>query len=198
MLRSLPLVLCLAAAPAFATGLKIHVAGVANGVIEIDLFEDVAPQHSAQMTALAEAGFYDGVYFHRVIDGFMAQAGDGEFARIDGGDPQFWGSGGSDLPNIPAEFSDTPFDRGVVGMARTGDPRCGGAPNCQERQQFLDSANSQFFIMFAPGHFLNGNYTVVGRVESGLKILDAIRRGGPPNGAVSGTPDRMERVEVTD
>ena len=197
MLRNLTLVLCLAAAPAAAAGLKITVAGdEANGVIEIDLLEDIAPKHVAQIVALAEAGFYDGVYFHRVIDGFMAQTGDGEFARADGGDPGRWGQGGSDLPDIPAEFSETAFDRGVVGMARAGDPRCAGEPDCQERQEYLDSANSQFFIMFAPGHFLNGNYTVVGRVVSGMEIVDAIRRGASRSGAVSGIPDRMERVEV--
>lgn len=91
------------------------------------------------------------------------------------------------------------FDRGVVGMARAGDPGCARVPDCQEGQQFLDSANSQFFIMFQPGHFLNGNYTVVGRVVSGMEIVDAIKRGDPSSGgAVSGTPDIMERVEVTD
>ncbi len=198
MLRSLTLLLCLAAAPCTATGLKISVVGEANGLIEIDLFEDIAPEHAAQISALAEAGYYDGVYFHRVIDGFMAQTGDGEFARTDGGDRQNWGRGGSDLSDIPAEFSETAFDRGVVGMARAGDPQCAGVPNCQERQRFLDSANSQFFIMFAPGHFLNGNYTVVGRVVSGMEIVDAIKRGNPRSGVVSGIPDRMDRVEVTD
>ena len=183
MLLRFTLLLFIAAAPAAATGLKIDIAGEASGVIEIDLLEDVAPRHVAQMTALAEAGYYDGVYFHRVIDGFMAQTGDGEFARVGSGDSSSWGRGGSELPDIPAEFSEIPFDRGVVGMARARHP---------------NSANSQFFIMFEPGHFLNGNYTVVGRVVSGLDYLDAIKRGDPRTGIVSGTPDRMERVEVTE
>ncbi len=196
MLRSLTLILCLSAVPSFADGLRIHVAGEANGVVEIDLFEDIAPKHTAQIRELAEAGFYDGVYFHRVIDGFMAQTGDGEFASVDSEDSRSWGRGGSDLPDIPAEFSDVAFDRGVVGMARAGDPQCVGVLNCQERQTFLDSANSQFFIMFAPGHFLNGNYTVVGGVVSGIEVIDAIRKGGSHSGIVEGIPDRMERVEV--
>ncbi|MCY3994841.1 MAG: peptidylprolyl isomerase [Rhodobacter sp.] len=183
MLRSLALVLCLATAPAAAAGLRIHVAGEANGPIEIDLLETVAPGHVTRMTDLAAAGFYDGIYFHRVIGGFMAQTGDGQFARVDSVDPRNWGRGGSDLPDVPAEFSDIPFDRGVVGMARSADP---------------DSANSQFFIMFAPGYHLNGNYTVVGRVVSGLEILDAIKKGHPSTGAVSGAPDRIEMVEVID
>ncbi|MCY4242250.1 MAG: peptidylprolyl isomerase [Rhodobacter sp.] len=183
MLRSLALVLCLATAPAAAAGLRIHVAGEANGPIEIDLLETVAPGHVTRMTDLAAAGFYDGIYFHRVIGGFMAQTGDGQFARVGSVDPRNWGRGGSDLPDVPAEFSDIPFDRGVVGMARSADP---------------DSANSQFFIMFAPGYHLNGNYTVVGRVVSGLEILDAIKKGHPSTGAVSGAPDRIEMVEVID
>ncbi len=199
MLRELTLVLSLfAVVPAEATGLRIHVAGEADGVMEIDLLEDMAPQHVAQIRALAEAGYYDGVYFHRVIDGFMAQTGDGEFARVDSGDPSSWGLGGSELPDIPAEFSEIPFDRGVVGMARAGDPRCAAVRNCQERQRYLDSANSQFFIMFEAGHFLDGNYTVVGRMTAGFDILDAITKGHPRTGAVSGTPDWMERVEVTE
>lgn len=198
MLRSLTLILCLVAAPSAATGLKIHVAGKSNGQIEIDLFEDIAPKHAAQITALAESGFYDGVYFHRVIDGFMAQTGDGQFARTGSQERGSWGRGGSDLPDIPAEFSDIAFDRGVVGMARAGDPQCAGRPNCQERQQFLDSGNSQFFIMFDPQHFLNGKYTVIGRVISGMEVVDAIQRGDSRSGAVSGTPDRMVTVEVTD
>ena len=183
MLRSLTLILCLAAVPAAAAGLKINVTGAANGQIEIDLLKDVAPKHVAQIVALAEAGFYDGVYFHRVIDGFMAQTGDGEFARVGSGDRSGWGRGGSELPDIPAEFSEIPFDRGVVGMARAAHP---------------DSANSQFFIMFEPGYFLNGNYTVIGRVTSGFEVLDAITRGDPRTGAIVGTPDWMEQVEVTE
>ncbi len=172
----------LAAAPALATDLKIEVAGEANGTITIELLDDVAPKHVAQITELAKEGAYDGVVFHRVIDGFMAQTGDVEFGRTgDGFDMRMAGRGGSKLPDLPAEFSDIPFERGVVGMARSQDP---------------DSANSQFFIMFAPGDFLNGQYTVVGRVTDGMDVVDQIKRGTGPNGAVVGEPDRMVKVTV--
>src|SRR6056297_4128559 len=177
-------VLSVVAAPALATGLEIEVSGEANGVVKIDLLEDVAPGHVAQITELAEEGAYDGVVFHRVIEGFMAQTGDVEFGLIDGGDMRRAGMGGSDKPNLKAEFSDIAFDRGVVGMARSQDP---------------DSANSQFFIMFAPGHFLNNQYTVVGRVTDGMEVVDAIKRGDQnANGAVLGEPDRMVDVSVTE
>ena len=172
----------LAASPALATDLKIEVAGEANGTITIELLDDVAPKHVAQITELAKEGAYDGVVFHRVIDGFMAQTGDVEFGRTgDGFDMRMAGRGGSKLPDLPAEFSDIPFDRGVVGMARSQDP---------------NSANSQFFIMFAPGDFLNGQYTVVGRVTDGMDVVDQIKRGTGPNGAVVGEPDRMVKVTV--
>lgn len=174
----------LAACPAFATGLEITVAGEANGVIKIDLLDDVAPLHVAQIAALAEEGAYDDVVFHRVIDGFMAQTGDVEFGRTgDDFDIRRAGTGGSDRGNVPAEFSDVPFERGMVGMARSQSP---------------DSANSQFFIMFATGDFLNGQYTVVGKVTEGMDVVDAIKRGTGPNGAVVGEPDRMATVTVTD
>lgn len=174
----------LAACPAFATGLEVTVAGEANGVIKIDLLDDVAPLHVAQIAALAEEGAYDDVVFHRVIDGFMAQTGDVEFGRTgDDFDIRRAGTGGSDRGNVPAEFSDVPFERGMVGMARSQSP---------------DSANSQFFIMFAPGDFLNGQYTVVGKVTEGMDVVDAIKRGTGPNGAVVGEPDRMATVTVTD
>ena len=170
------------ASPAFATGLEIDVAGEANGTIVIDLFEDVAPLHVAQITSIANDGAYDGVVFHRVIDGFMAQTGDVEFGQI-GGDMRMAGRGGSDLPDIPAEFSDLNFDRGVVGMARSQNP---------------NSANSQFFIMFQEGAFLNGQYTIVGEVTEGMDVVDAIKRGTGPNGAVVGQPDQMAAVRVTE
>ena len=182
MLRNLVLGLAVMGSPALATGLEIDVAGQANGTIVIDLFEDVAPKHVAQITALAAAGEYDGVVFHRVIDGFMAQTGDVQFGRK-GGDLSMAGMGGSSLPDLPAEFSDIPFARGVVGMARSQDP---------------DSANSQFFIMFDQGDFLNGQYTVVGQVTAGLDVLDAIKRGEGENGAVIGDPDVMVAVRVTE
>lgn len=170
----------LLASPAFGAGLEIDIAGEANGTIVIDLFEDVAPEHTARMLQLAEDGAYDGVVFHRVIDGFMAQTGDVEYGRI-GQDMRFAGRGGSQYPDLPAEFSDLSFERGVVGMARAANP---------------DSANSQFFIMFAPVPQLNGDYTVVGEVTSGMEIVDQIKRGLGPNGAVIGEPDQMAAVRA--
>ncbi len=176
-------IFALLAGPALATGLQIEVAGEgANGMVTIDLAEDLAPNHVAQIAALADQGAYDGVVFHRVIDGFMAQTGDVQYG-VAGGDMSRAGAGKSGRPDLRAEFSATPFDRGVVGMARSSDP---------------DSANSQFFIMFAPGHFLNGQYTVVGRVTGGMEVVDAIKRGAGANGSVIGQPDRMKTVRVID
>ncbi|MES0824041.1 peptidylprolyl isomerase [Ruegeria sp. SCP11] len=173
----------LLASPALATGLQIEIEGEgANGTVTVDLFDDLAPQHVEQISALAAEGKYDGVVFHRVIDGFMAQTGDVEFGRI-GGDMRRAGTGGSDRPDLPAEFSDYNYDRGVVGMARAQDP---------------NSANSQFFIMFEPGPFLNGQYTVVGQVTDGMDVVDAIKRGDGPNGTVIGQPDVMKKVTVTE
>lgn len=172
----------LLASPALATGLQIEVEGEANGTISIDLFEDVAPKHVEQITALAAEGKYDGVVFHRVIDGFMAQTGDVEYGKL-GSDMRKAGTGGSDRPDLPAEFSDVPYERGIVGMARARDP---------------NSANSQFFIMFAPAPSLNGQYTVVGKVTGGMDVVDAIKRGTGPNGAVIGQPDVMTKVIVTE
>lgn len=170
------------ASPALAAGLQIEVEGEANGVITIDLLEDVAPKHVEQITALAADGQYDGVVFHRVIDGFMAQTGDVQYGKM-GGDMRMAGRGGSNRPDLPAEFSDINYDRGVVGMARSQNP---------------NSANSQFFIMFAPGPFLNGQYTVVGQVTDGMDVVDAIKRGTGQNGAVVGQPDMMKKVSVTE
>jgi len=134
---------------------------------EITLRSDLAPQHVAQITKLAKDGFYDGIVFHRVIDGFMAQTGD----------PTGTGMGGSKLPDIKAEFTQEPFQRGTVGMARSSDP---------------NSGNSQFFIMFAPGDFLNGQYTVWGQVDAtGMECVDKIERGEPP-----ANPDKMVKVTV--
>jgi len=156
-----------------AAGLEITVAGEANGTVAIDLFEDTAPLHTAQITALVADGAYDGVVFHRVIEGFMAQTGDVEF-----------GTGGSDLPDITLEASsDKSFTRGMVGMARAQNP---------------NSANSQFFIMFEDGPFLDGQYTIIGEVTSGMDIVDAIKRGDGPNGAVIGDADLMSTVVVTE
>ncbi|WP_420586800.1 peptidylprolyl isomerase [Ruegeria sp.] len=173
----------LLASPALATGLQIEIEGEgANGTVTVDLFEDIAPKHVEQISALAAEGKYDGVVFHRVIDGFMAQTGDVEHGRL-GSDLRRAGTGGSDRPDLPAEFSDFNYDRGVVGMARAQDP---------------NSANSQFFIMFEPGPFLNGQYTVVGQVTDGMDVVDAIKRGDGPNGAVIGQPDVMKKVTVTE
>ena len=184
-MRSLAFALCLLAAPVSvsAKGLKITVEGEANGVIEIDLLEEVAPEHAARIAELAEAGAYDGVVFHRVIDGFMAQTGDVQFGRLSGGTLDQAGYGASDLPDLKAEFSDISFERGVIGMARGPDP---------------DSANSQFFIVLAPATHLDGGYTVVGRVTAGMEVVDAIKLGLGGNGKVLGTPDVMTSVTVTD
>lgn len=176
-------ILAVVAGPALSAGLEIDIAGEANGTLVIDLFEGVAPLHVAQITAIAEAGGYNNVVFHRVIDGFMAQTGDVEHGIV-GGDMRRAGTGASEMPDIPAEFSDElHFERGMIGMARSQNP---------------DSANSQFFIMFEPGYFLDGQYTIVGEVTSGMDIVDMIKRGSGGNGAVVGEPDRMVAVRVTE
>ncbi|WP_083195081.1 peptidylprolyl isomerase [Pararhodobacter sp. CCB-MM2] len=169
-------------APADAPRLTIHVTGEAEGEIVIALRPDLAPQHVERVLQLARDGAYNGVVFHRVIDGFMAQTGDVQFGRA-GGDTSRAGMGGSDLPDLPAEFSGEPFARGVVGMARSQNP---------------NSANSQFFIMFDSAPHLNGQYTVFGQVVEGLDVLDAIKRGTGGNGAVVGAPDVMADVTVTE
>ena len=143
-----------------------------TGEVVIEMLPDVAPKHVDRIKTLAREGFYDGIVFHRVIEGFMAQTGD----------PTGTGSGGSQLPDLPDEFSKTEqFDRGTVGMAKTA------APN---------SANSQFFIMFEDGHFLNNNYTVWGRVISGMEHVDNIKRGVGQGGQVPSPQDSMVSVKV--
>ncbi len=154
-----------------------------DGPVVIELLKDIAPKHVERMKVLARAGKYDNVAFHRVIDGFMAQTGDVEHANMASPDynPRRAGTGGSDLPDLPAEFSGIPHDRGTLGAARSQNP---------------NSANSQFFIMYAPGEFLNGEYTVVGHVISGMEVVDAIKKGDPDlNGAVE-NPDHMVTVTV--
>jgi peptidylprolyl isomerase len=184
MSKLLAAILAMAAGPALATGIEITVAGEgANGVIAIDLFEDIAPGHAERISTLAAEGKYDGVAFHRVIEGFMAQTGDVQFANIADYNGNRAGSGGSDYSDLPAEISDRTFARGTVGMARSAD---------------LDSANSQFFIMFDEGSFLDGQYTIVGEVTSGLDVLDAIKLGNPRSGAITGAPDVMATVAATD
>jgi peptidylprolyl isomerase len=153
------------------------VIGLAGGEVLVEMLPDVAPEHVARIKALARAGEYDNVAFHRVIDGFMAQTGDVAHGDMeDGFNIRRAGTGGSKHPDLPAEFSKLPFDRGVLGMARSSNP---------------NSANSQFFIMFKEGHFLNGQYTVWGRVVSGMEHVDALTRGEPP-----AKPDRMQTVRV--
>jgi peptidylprolyl isomerase len=148
-----------------------------DGTVAIQLLPDVAPQHCDRMKELARAGEYDNVVFHRVIDGFMAQTGDVEHGDFeDGFNLRRAGTGGSSLPDLPAEFSKIPHDRGSLGAARSQNP---------------NSANSQFFINFSDNAFLNGQYTVYGRVISGMEHVDAIARGEPPM-----NPDRMLSVKV--
>jgi cyclophilin family peptidyl-prolyl cis-trans isomerase len=152
-----------------------------NGDVTVALRPDLAPKHVAQIKALVREGAYDNVAFHRVIEGFMAQTGDVQFGDMENGfAPDQAGTGGSDKPDLPAEFSQTPFTRGVLGMARSQDP---------------NSANSQFFIMFTEYPSLNGQYTVIGNVESGMKLVDGIKRGQGANGEVQG-PDRMIKVRI--
>jgi peptidylprolyl isomerase len=143
-----------------------------HGPVVIRLRPDLAPNHVERLKTLARRGFYNNVPFHRVIEGFMAQTGDGQ--RGDG-------TGGSDLPNLRAEFSREPFRRGTVGMARTSEPH---------------TANAQFFICFADASHLNGQYTVVGEVISGMEAVDRLKRGVGAGGTVPAPADRMIRVRV--
>lgn len=150
---------------------------LANGPVRIELLPDIAPLHCARMKELARAGAYDNVAFHRVIDAFMAQTGDVKNGNMEQDfNLRLAGTGGSDMPDLPAEFSRIPHDRGTIGAARSQNP---------------DSANSQFFINFKDNHFLNGQYTVYGRVVSGMEHVDALTRGEPP-----ASPDRMISVKV--
>ena len=152
-----------------------------TGEVVIEMLPDVAPLHVERIKTLAREGQYDGVAFHRVIEGFMAQTGDVQFGDMnDGFNARRAGTGASQYPDVKAEFSSLPFDRGVAGMARSQNP---------------NSANSQFFIMFEAGHFLNNQYTVWGRVISGMEFVDNIKRGAPGSGAVT-DPDRMIKVRV--
>jgi peptidylprolyl isomerase len=175
MIRILSLIAALiCAAPAMAQTLPAGldkanaiVIDTTKGRVVFKLRPDIAPQHAERIKLLAREGYYNNVPFHRVIEGFMAQTGDGK---------NFNGTGGSKYPNVPAEFSNVPFKRGIVGMARSSDP---------------NSANSQFFIMFADGSSLNGKYTVVGEVVSGMDVVDKIKRGEPVV-----DPDKMVKVQV--
>jgi len=148
-----------------------------NGDVVIELFPDVAPKHVERIKKLANDGLYDNVVFHRVIDGFMAQTGDVRFGNSSNNDFDLnkAGMGGSNLPDLPAEFNDLPHERGTVSMARSSDP---------------NSANSQFFICFKPAPFLDRQYTVFGKVVEGMDYVDSIKRGDGQNGAVS-DPDKI-------
>ena len=176
MIRMLALFAALVcAAPAMAQSLPAGldkqnaiVIDTTKGRIVIKLRADLAPKHAERLKLLAREGYYNNVPFHRVIEGFMAQTGDGQ---------NFNGTGGSKYPNLKAEFSDVPFKRGIVGMARRGDS--------------VDTANSQFFIMFAEGSSLNGQYTVIGEVVSGMDVVDKLKRGEPV-----ADPDKMVKVQV--
>ena len=163
--------------------MQIEVSGGVDGTIEIELLENISPNHVKQIITLVNNKKYDGVVFHRVIEGFMAQTGDIKFGNFfKGFSPEMVGIGGSDLEDLKSEFSDIPFDRGIVGMARAQSP---------------NSANSQFFIMLADGHFLNGNYTVFGKVISGMNVVDNIKKGDPDkNGMIEKDPDFMSKVII--
>ena len=181
MLKSATLIATLLAGAASADGIEVVIEGEANGTVVIDLFEDIAPLHAEQINTLAAADAYDGVVFHRVIDGFMAQTGDVQFGKV-GMDLGRAGTGGSDLPDIALEATtERSFTRGMVGMARSQNP---------------NSANSQFFIMFQDGAFLDGQYTIIGEVVSGMDVVDAIKLGTGANGSVIGDPDVMADVNV--
>jgi peptidylprolyl isomerase len=142
-----------------------------DGVVDIELNPKLAPKQVERIVTLADKGFYNGIVFHRVIDGFMAQTGD----------PTGTGMGGSDLPDLPAEFSAEPFVRGVVGAARAQDP---------------NSANSQFFIMFTEYPSLNNQYTVFGKVVSGMEFVDNIKKGDPGNGGMVEGPDKIVSAKI--
>ncbi len=142
-----------------------------DGRITLQLRPDLAPKHVAQIKALVKRGFYDGIVFHRVIPGFMAQTGD----------PTGTGTGKSDLPNLPAEFTQTPFVRGTLGMARSQEP---------------NSANSQFFICFDDAKFLNGNYTVFGQVTAGMDVVDKIKKGSSSNNGQVSNPDKIVKMQL--
>tara|TARA_B110001450_G_scaffold108120_1_gene102307 strand:- start:1200 stop:1754 length:555 start_codon:yes stop_codon:yes gene_type:complete len=157
---------------------NIMILKLKDGDIKVELFEDVAPNHVKRIKQLALEGKYDGVVFHRVIDGFMAQTGDVKFGNStnDEFDLKRAGMGGSDLPDLKAEFSDLPHERGTLSMARSQDP---------------DSANSQFFICFKEASFLDRQYTVFGKVVDGMDIVDKIKRGDENNNGSVSDPDKI-------
>ena len=157
---------------------NIMILKLKNGDVIIELYEDIAPNHVQRFKKLSEEKKYDGVVFHRVIDGFMAQTGDVQFgnSNLESFDLIRAGTGGSDYPDLKAEFSNLPHERGTLSMARSASP---------------DSANSQFFICFKPAPFLDRQYTVFGKVISGMEFVDLIKRGEGPNGEVSKPADKI-------
>ena len=162
---------------------NIMILKLKDGDVKIELFQDKAPKHVERIKKLADDGSYDGVVFHRVIDGFMAQTGDVKYGNIANFKPEMVGMGGSKYTNLVEEFSSESFSRGTVGMARSRDP---------------NSANSQFFIMFAPAPHLDGKYTVIGRVTKGMDIVMKIKKGNvSQNGSVS-SPDYIEMAEIVE
>lgn len=161
--------------------LMIEVAGHNPGVVEIELLSDVAPKHVERIKTLAREGAYNDVVFHRVISGFMAQTGDVQHGKREGYNVGKAGTGGSKYADLPAEFSAISYEKGIVGMARSASP---------------NSANSQFFIMFKEYPSLNNQYTVVGRVSAGQKVVDKIKKGSQANGGAVSSPDYMKRVWI--
>ena len=157
---------------------NIMILKLKDGDVKIELFKDVAPNHVERIKKLADNGNYDGVVFHRVIDGFMAQTGDVKFGNTNNNDFDLnrAGMGGSDLPDLKSEFNNLPHDRGTLSMARSADP---------------NSANSQFFICFEPAPFLDRQYTVFGKVISGMEYVDKIKRGDSNNNGAVKDPDKI-------
>ena len=153
-----------------------------DGDVEIELYSDVAPNHVKRFKDLSKDGLYDGVVFHRVIDGFMAQSGDVKFGNSNSKDfnLSLAGTGGSELPDLKAEFSDIPHDRGILSAARSANP---------------NSANSQFFICFQPAPHLDRQYTVFGKVVKGMELIDKIKKGEGPNGSVQ-NPDKIISLKL--
>ena len=173
LMLALPLVLAVAGGPARAADANTIVITTKDGKITVELEPSLAPKTVAQIKTLTSQHFYDGIVFHRVIDGFMAQTGD----------PTGTGTGGSKLPDLKAEFTDTPFKRGTLGMARSQSP---------------DSANSQFFICLADAPFLNGKYTVFGQVTAGMDVVDKIKKGASDDNGTVTAPDKIVTMRLAD
>ena len=161
---------------------EIMIMELKDGIVELELYADIAPNHVERFKDLAKKGLYDGVVFHRVIEGFMAQSGDVKFGNSNSKDfnLSLAGTGGSDMPDLKSEFSDVPHDRCVLSAARSADP---------------NSANSQFFICFQPAPHLDRQYTVFGKVVKGMEFVDKIKKGEGPNGSVR-SPDKIISLKL--